>query len=418
MPWKFAWKRSSSPLGANEVFTERSKSDNSNVTVAGERDATDTDASIQSRGREKCSTDVVSRSMGRRRSISTPELPAFGSRAAKAGGWYGDSVGIDKQPAKTAGVTEPVYETIKVRSEPEDSAAKFNPTLTPLGTVSSVMGTSHERVHSLPRHFSFEHAPVRPNSPLRRGRTPERPKSMLGGLNLVPSPRSNTKQHGIQASTHENCNDLSCPASSVSDNSHCSDAVICCDGPQFVSDKDRGVPFRIRESDMSYHMSTKEPTSHVNLNTICASTGKTVKWAVVKSINIPEMTMSDAEEVLLQAEQGPGTFFFRRDKEDLILTMWDGFHVYHVDVFENPLDFGGALFRDFVRKYRGGASGLLPAALRCLVLTTVAADSEWSVSARSHFGSTHEAPGFPLLSAKNTPSAYDAVNDHQLETLI
>jgi hypothetical protein len=83
--------------------------------------------------------------------------------------------------------------------------------------------------------------------------------------------------------------------------------------------------------------------------------------------------VQDAEALLLQHERGPGTFLFREHDGNVVLTLWDGTSVHHLDVRDHddqitPTEFQGQRFRDFVRCFRGGASGSLPSALRYLVL--------------------------------------------------
>lgn len=117
----------------------------------------------------------------------------------------------------------------------------------------------------------------------------------------------------------------------------------------------------------------KRVESSVELGIICCATGETKKWERIQRIRVPPVSVQDAEALLLQHERGPGTFLFREHDGNVVLTLWDGTSVHHLDVRDHddqitPTEFQGQRFRDFVRCFRGGASGSLPSALRYLVL--------------------------------------------------
>jgi len=113
--------------------------------------------------------------------------------------------------------------------------------------------------------------------------------------------------------------------------------------------------------------------SSIELGVISGATGESRRWERVQRIRVPAMSIQDAEALLLRHERGPGTFLFREHAGKVVLTLWDGTSVHHFDVRDHdaaikPAEFQGSRFRDFVRCFRGGASGSLPSALRHLVM--------------------------------------------------
>jgi hypothetical protein len=80
--------------------------------------------------------------------------------------------------------------------------------------------------------------------------------------------------------------------------------------------------------------------SCVEVDIISSATGEAHRWAPVQEITIPQLTVQDAEAILLRYEQGPGTFLFRQqpcaldDSKNgiVVLTMWDGTRVHHFDI--------------------------------------------------------------------------------------
>lgn len=118
----------------------------------------------------------------------------------------------------------------------------------------------------------------------------------------------------------------------------------------------------------------RRQSSSVELSTISSTTGESKRWESVQRVKVRRLSLEEAEAILLRLEHGPGTFLFRECNDQVVLTLWDGTSVHHYVIRDRetavlPADFyEGRRFRDFIRGFRGGASGVLPSALRHMVI--------------------------------------------------
>lgn len=118
----------------------------------------------------------------------------------------------------------------------------------------------------------------------------------------------------------------------------------------------------------------RRQSSSVELSTISSTTGESKRWESVQRVKVRRLSLEEAEAILLRLEHGPGTFLFRECNDQVVLTLWDGTSVHHFVIRDRetavlPADFyEGRRFRDFIRGFRGGASGVLPSALRHMVV--------------------------------------------------
>eukprot|EP00035_Acanthoeca_spectabilis_P014417 m.275150 g.275150 ORF g.275150 m.275150 type:complete len:392 (+) comp16136_c0_seq5:429-1604(+) len=166
--------------------------------------------------------------------------------------------------------------------------------------------------------------------------------------------------------------------------------------------------------------------SSVELGIIRVATGETSRWEQLRRIRVTSVSVPDAEALLLQHERGPGTFLFREQDGQIVLTLWDGTSVHHFHVRDHnkpiaPIDFQAQRFRDFVRCYRGGGSGSLPSALRYIILVdpttppppkgssftihAMSPQTQCSEPSRSQYGARTQPVAARFL-------AYDRILDH------
>jgi hypothetical protein len=289
---------------------------------------------------------------------------------------------------------EPIYEVLSFGSD----ADCFSPAVIPWDDAEQTPTPSP------PAH------PVAGNGGARVAATPPTPRRELLPLTPPHTPRNSNEKVDISAiaptSATSTAVSTALPSSSTRASSSFQGAT---DGDHHEYD----VVYDAIGSadDGSARTQRHRRASTVELSTISSTTGETKRWESVQRVHVPQLSLEEAETLLLRHERGPGTFLFRQCNDQVVLTLWDGTRVHHFVIREGeatvpPAVFQeGRRFRDFIREYRGGASGVLPSALRHMVVVNAREPARRRASSftlHSLYTTTPVPPSCSTLSSSST----------------